>query len=481
MADFERIKKELEGIAGKDWVKTEGDVLGKYAVDGVVPKAVVFPRDTKATAELVKCASRLHLALLPRGSGTKMGVGLPPKRMDLVIATGRMNHMLDVDTANLTITVEAGVKFRDVQARLATEDDRCYLPLENLTTEAGEVICSDRAHSGCFLPMDPPSSEKATMGGIVAANSTGPRRLLYGLPRDLMLGVRFVTPEGEIVGAGGKTVKNVSGYDISKLMIGSYGSLGVICEMTLRLLPLPEAMETLLLSFDTFPAAQAFCAAILETKLLPAAIEIAGGAAYPGIAFKGSAVELKGGEYVVMVALEAFKEAVDRMRKEMILVGERFGAKAHAVLPEEAHGLFWLAASDLQACLSRVHKDLVSLQLSYPLSEWKNLFPAVEETVRRAGLRHGILCHVGIGVSQVHLLAGKGSGKDSATVKAVGDLLVRCLEAGGNLTVLHAPTSLKKDLPVWGKPGGDLLVMKRVRERVDPKGLMCPGRFVVGL
>jgi FAD/FMN-containing dehydrogenase len=122
--------------------------------------------------------------------------------------------------------------------------------------------------------MDPPFSEKATLGGIVAANTTGPRRLLYGLPRDLVLGVRFVTPKGDIIGAGGKTVKNVSGYDVSKLMIGSLGSLGILCEMTLRLLPLPEKMETLLFSFDSFSDAGAFAAAILGTKLLPAAVEV---------------------------------------------------------------------------------------------------------------------------------------------------------------------------------------------------------------
>jgi FAD/FMN-containing dehydrogenase len=171
--------------------------------------------------------------------------------------------MLDVDTANLTITVEAGVKFRDIQARLATEEDRCYLPLDDLKTEAGEFICSDRSHSGSFLPIDPPFSEKATIGGIVAANSSGPRRLLYGLPRDLVLGIRFVTPTGDIVGAGGKTVKNVSGFDISKLMIGSLGSLGIICEITLRLLPLPENMETLVFTFDSFSDAGGFATALL--------------------------------------------------------------------------------------------------------------------------------------------------------------------------------------------------------------------------
>ena len=223
MAELKQILEELAGIAGQDRLKTDPTVTAQYAVDSLVPKAVVYPKDTRMVAALVQCACRGNLAIVPWGSGTKMAMGNPPKRLDLVVCMARMNHMLDVDTANLTITVEAGVKFRDVQARLATEEDRCYLPLEDLKTEAGEFVCSDRSHSGCFLPIDPPYSEKATIGGIVAANTTGPRRLLYGLPRDLVLGVRFVTPKGDIIGAGGKTVKNVSGYDVSKLMIGSWG------------------------------------------------------------------------------------------------------------------------------------------------------------------------------------------------------------------------------------------------------------------
>jgi FAD/FMN-containing dehydrogenase len=240
VAELKQILEELAGIAGQDRIKTDPTVTAQYAVDGLVPKAVVYPKDTRMVAALVQCACRANLAMIPWGSGTKMAMGNPPRRLDLVLCMARMNHMLDVDTANLTITVEAGVKFRDVQARLATEEDRCYLPLEDLKTEAGEFVCSDRSHSGCFLPLDPPFSEKATIGSIVATNTTGPRRLLYGMPRDLVLGVRFATPKGDIVGAGGKTVKNVSGYDVSKLMIGSLGSLGILCEMTLRLLPLPE-------------------------------------------------------------------------------------------------------------------------------------------------------------------------------------------------------------------------------------------------
>ena len=452
MAELKQILEELAKIAGQDRFKTDPGVTAQYAVDGVIPKAVAFPRDTRMVAALVQCACRGNLAMVPWGSGTKMAMGNPPRRLDLVVCTARMNHMLDVDTANLTITVEAGVKFRDVQARLATEEDRCYLPLEDLKTEAGEFVCSDRSHSGCFLPLDPPFSEKATIGGIVAANTTGPRRLLYGLPRDLVLGVRFVTPKGDIVGAGGKTVKNVSGYDVSKLMIGSLGSLGILCEMTLRLLPLPEKMETLLFSFDSFSDAGAFAGAVLGTKLLPAAVEVANKAAVENMDIRG-ALDLSPGSYVVMVALEAFDEAVGRMRKELLAMASHFNAKGHALVQEEKHRLFWLTVGELQGTALQRFPRLVALQLNYPLSAWKTIFEFSDKTLSQARLDHTMLCHAGNGLIVINLLPDPKGADDKALVEAVRALLAECRSAGGNLVVQRAPADLEKGSAYLGRAG----------------------------
>jgi len=480
VVELKKALEELIGIAGPDRLKTDPSVTAQYAVDGVIPKAVVFPKDTRMVAALVQCACRGNLAIVPWGSGTKMAMGNPPKRLDLVVCMARMNHMLDVDTANLTITVEAGVKFRDVQARLATEEDRCYLPLEDLKTEAGEFVCSDRSHSGCFLPMDPPFSERATMGGVVATNTTGPRRLLYGLPRDLVLGVRFVTPKGDIIGAGGKTVKNVSGYDVSKLMIGSLGSLGILCEMTLRLLPLPEKMETLLFSFDAFSDAGAFAAAILGTKLLPAAVEVANKAAIENMDLRGS-LDFSPGSHVVMVALEAFDEAVARMHKELLAMAQHFKAKGHSLVQEDKHRLFWLTVGELQGSAHQRFPRLVALQLNYPLSAWKALFEFADKTLSQARLDHTMLCHAGNSVTLINLLSGTKGTDDKALIEAVQTLLAECRKAGGNLVVQRAPADLKKALPVWGEPGSDLPLMKRIRVELDPFGVMNPGRFAVGL
>ncbi|MGD9320854.1 MAG: FAD-binding oxidoreductase, partial [Desulfobacteraceae bacterium] len=244
--------KEME--ARKDtlkveWIKGDPETLSAHSVDDLTPKAVAFPESLEQVSQVVKMAQKEKWAVLPWGSGSKIGVGNPPSHIDLVISTNRLNKIIDMDTANLTVTAQAGVKFRDLQTSLAGEENRCYLPYESPTTVSDEPVCSDRDHMGCFIPMMPPFSHSATLGGIIAANSSGPVRLLYGLPRDMVLGVRYVAADGEIVGLGGKTVKNVSGYDMCKLMIGSRGSLGILGEMTLRLLPLPERFGTCLSGF----------------------------------------------------------------------------------------------------------------------------------------------------------------------------------------------------------------------------------------
>jgi len=481
VADSTAIINGLTGILDQECIETKADVIAGYAVDKIMPTAVIFPKNTQQVSEVVKYARRENLAIIPRGNGSKMATGNPLKRLDLVVCTSRMNHMTDVDTANLTITVEAGVRFRDIQARLATREGRCYLPLEDFLTEGSDSISLDRANSGYFLPIDAPFSTSATIGGIIACNSSGPRRLIYGLPRDIVLGVRFVAPNGEIVGTGGKTVKNVSGYDISKLMIGSLGSLGILCEMTLRLLPLPERMETVLLSFGSFSEASAFANRIFETQLLPAAVEALNSSAFTNLEMD-QGPDFGPADYVVAVALEAFEKAVKRMRGEMLEMAAAAGAKGDASIQEDQHRRFWLAVSDLFPSLSRRFSDLITVQLNYPISEWKEVIEFADNTLSTSHIEHTILAHAGSGACLINLLIDQGDTPAvPGVVEAIAALLGRCLEAGGNLVVQSAPTELKQDLPMWGETRPDFLVMKRIKEQLDPSGIMSPGRFVGGL
>jgi glycolate oxidase FAD binding subunit len=481
MVDAQQISHTLAGSIGEAFIKTDPVALAQYAVDHIEPQAVIFPPNTQAVSEVVKYANQKNLALVPWGAGSKMSMGNPPQRLDLVVCTSRMNHMTDVDTANLTLTVEAGVKFKDIQARLATEEDRCYLPLEDLTTEAGEFICSDREHKGSFLPIDPPFSDRATIGGIIASNSSGPRRLLYTNPRDIIIGVRFVSPTGNIVGMGGKTVKNVSGYDIPKLMVGSIGSLGILCDMTLRLLPLPEKMETLVLSFDTFAGVTRFTDRILAAQLLPAAVEVMNRQAFLHLE-PNTRPDFKTGAYVVAIALEAYDEAVARMNKEVQVMASECDATDWQRLKEDQHGRFWLKVSNLALSESDRFTCVITAKLSYPISEWKGIWESVESILASDHIEHSLLAHAGTGVCQVNLFLGHDDRvKIDRAIEDLNRILSRCREAGGNLMIQSAPVDLKKHLRMWGQEGSDLVAIKRVKARLDPSGIMSPGRFVGGI
>jgi len=476
MVDNAQLIEDLSGIVGQGSVVSGENDIAAFAVDGKIPRAVAYPKNTPQVSGILRYANEKNLGVVPWGSGSKICMGNPPARLDLVVCTRRMNHMKDVDVANLTVTVEAGVKFLDIQARVATEEDRCYLPIEELTRQADEMICSDRSHSGCFLPIDAPYSCSATIGGVIASNSSGPRRLLYTLPRDLILGIRFVAPTGEIIGSGGKTVKNVSGYDLSKLMVGSAGSLGILCEMTLRLLPLPETMETLLFSFDDFSGASAFAEGILNTRLLPAAVEVinAGAFEYLGI---DPATGFFPGAYVVAVALETFTAPAQRMRNELKARARSSGIPDPALFGEDAHRLFWLGVSDLNPAAAQAHPRMLTLQMNYPISRWIDTVKFAVDTLTAAGIAHTLLVHAGSGVCAINLLTGA----EQKAVLSAQKLLDRCRESQGNLVVHRAPAELKSALPVWGSPGSDFPVMKRIKQMLDPKGIMSPGRYVGGL
>ena len=481
MAELIEKLKNLAGKIGLDYVRTDAETVAQYAIDGLSPTAVIFPKNTAEVSDVVKFANQQHLAIVPWGSGSKVVIGNPPRQMDLVVCTKRLNHILDVDTQNLTITVEAGVKFRDIQARLATHEDRCYLPLEDLTTEAGEFICSDRSHSGCFIPLDPPSSEKATIGGVVAGNASGPRRLLYNLPRDIILGVRFVTPQGDVPGSGGKTVKNVSGYDVSKLMVGSMGSLGIITEMTFRLMPLPEKMETLLFGFNSLAAAHGFVKNTLKTKLLPAAIETMNAAAYDHLGFTG-APDFSPGRFVVAISLEAFVPAVDRMEREMLKMAKDNGANSSSLFGEHEHLQFWLAVSDQASSLDAKYSNLIRAKVNYRISQWKDIFEFADNALTALKITHTVRAHCGSGICLINLLMDDGAdGLKQKAAAFLEELLQLSGKAGGNTIIQNAPTDMKPKLKIWGETASDFVAMELLKKQLDPNGVMSPGRFVGGL
>jgi glycolate oxidase FAD binding subunit len=212
----------LRGIVGAEHVLAE-DRCARYAVDGKAPRAAAFPGSVEELSEVMRLASSERLSVVPWGSGTKISLGGIPERVDLLVGLARFNRIIDYEPADLTATIEGGALLREVQAYLGQRRQ--------------------------FLPLDPPSAARATIGGILATNASGPRRLLHGAARDLLIGLRVVHADGTVTRGGAKVVKNVSGYDMPKLYIGSLGTLGIIVEGTFRIYPLPAVERTWVASF----------------------------------------------------------------------------------------------------------------------------------------------------------------------------------------------------------------------------------------
>jgi FAD/FMN-containing dehydrogenase len=259
------------------------------------------------------------------------------------------------------------------------------------------------------------------------------------------------------------------------------GTLGILCEMTIRMLPMPEKMETLLISFPTLSKASAFTGRIFETSLLPAAVDIMNKEAYSHLK-RGEIPDLGSNGYVAAVALEAFGPAVKRMRDEILEMAKDGGGEKNAVLEEENHGTFWLEMGHLSATLQKKFSGFISGKLNYPLSLGQETMAFGESVFSKANLNYTLQAHAGNGICLAGLLIDQ---QDTAATKkavvALEQLLERCCENNGNLIIQHAPTQVKGELKMWGESGSDFVVMKRLKDQVDPNGIMSPGRFVNGL
>lgn len=464
----------LHRILGPETVVTDSAALAGFSVDGIVPEALVYPENLNQVAEIIKLANSQNWGVIPWGGGTKMALGKPPLRFNLVLGTSRLNKILDLDAENLTVTAQAGVKLADLQDLLAGKENRCsFKPDDNLKKQA-DYMCSGGNYKGVFLPLDPPFPDRVTLGGIVAANSTGPKRLRFGLPRDLILGVKYVTPTGEIISMGGKTVKNVSGYDVSKIMIGALGTLGVLGEITFRLLPLPEKVATVLAGFGSFAAARAFADRVLDSKLLPTSVEILNG---PGFDLAMSQdLTLPPGGWCVAVGVEGFEEEVIREITDLKDMALRDSALESAQLEREKAFTFWRMLAN--SGVAPQEKTVVKFKGSFLISHYAEIMD--QWSIASSDYRAALMCSAGLGLAHGYIFCG--ADEDPEKFAAVGSTFRAAAEKHeGSMIVESAPARLKQKLDPWGSPREDFLLMKRIKADVDPVGVLNPGRFLGGI
>ena len=455
MPNTNKLVSRLQEISGKANVIHDPDQLKAFSIDGKRPKVIVSPKTTEEVSKIVAYANQQQLVIIPRGNGTKLGMGNIPKKVDIVLSTLRLKKVTDNDCENLTLSAESGMTLKEAQKMLAKEG------------------------KGYFLPLDPFYTREATLGGIVATNSSGPKRLFYGTARDLIIGTKAVFPNGDIVVSGGKTVKNVSGYDMCKLLIGSYGTLGILCEMTFRLLPLPEKEATLLIPFAKLEEADAFVRQLIGSQLIPTAIETLNATALKKMKYPGP---VSNGYYLVAIGLEGVGEGVERQVSDMSQIGKKYGGLKTEVLDSEQQKAFWTALRDFSKGLAKNDPDSISLKSNVLISKCGGVVGSYEKMIKESGMDCAILSHSGNGVLYAYILPRKDlRAKSDPLVKLIGKLTDEAVKNGGNLVIESAPLAIKKKLDVWGQPRDDYRVVQRLKEQIDPAGILNRGRFVGGI
>ncbi len=454
MPDATSLIPVFADIVGADHVIADPDRLKALAIDGVVAKLMVSPKTMEETAKIMAAAYKDDLSVIPIGGGTKMALGGIPSRADILISTKRMDSYLDYDIDNLTIQVESGLTIAAIQAKLEAEG------------------------KGYFLPVDPPHSRNATVGGVVATNDNGPKRLLYGGLRDNVLGNTVVLANGDIVRAGGKVVKNVASYDLTKLFIGSLGSLGLICRTTFKIGLKPEAEASLLLPFNDLSKAGSFLQRIISSFYYPAALEVM---TANTMAHRKDILKTEG-NYIVAVFCEGISEAVDRQMKDLSEIGKNEGALAAVPLRGAQHRDFWIAYRDFADDWSKTDPNLILLKSNFVISKHAEMFAASEKALSDAGLRYALAAHAGTGTLYTAILPGADlESRKESIIGEIRRLTDMAVGNDGNLVVERAPFSLKKQVDVWGRIKSGFSLVRGLKERFDPTGVLNPGRYVGGI
>jgi len=417
----------LAGIVGKDRLLTDAASLASRAVDGALPAWIVRPESVDDVSRLLRLAAEERLAVAPRGSGTLMGLGNPPRRLDGVLDLAGLAAVVDYEPADLTTTVQCGIPLAALAPRLAAQRQ--------------------------FFPLDPLDGSSRSVGGVLATNASGPLRYRYGTPRDLLLGVRFVQADGTVTWGGARVVKSVTGYDVPKLMVGSLGTLGVLVEATLRLHPVPEAERTWVVTFATAERAAGLLAAILDSSLQPNRLQILSGTAAAG----GAAVA---------VSFGSVPEAVTAQGEDLVAIARGEGRRVVT-----AEGDFWSRPWGFLADAT------VVLKVAAPPSEAAALCGEIQRLATGIGIVAGILGEAGNGVLHVALTGTLSAAEWESRV--IGALRARVAPAGGSVVVERAPREVKERLDVWGPVEPETLaLMKRLKSEFDPLGTLNPGRYV---
>ena len=414
---------ELEQADGS-WLQK----VRQITIDATDTVCLVFPHDIKALAAVVEEAAEKRWQIIPCGNGSKLDWGGLTKEIQLIVSTQKCDRIIQHAVDDLTVTVEAGVKIADLQARLKATNQ--------------------------FLPIDPAFLTTATVGGIIATADTGSWRYGYGGIRDLVLGISFVRGDGEIAKAGGKVVKNVAGYDLMKLFIGSYGTLGIITQVTFRTYPIPQASQTVAITGETTQLKSAI-KLLRNSGLTPTAMDLISSS----VAKKLSIAD----ENALLIRFQTIPESIKDQTVQLTTMFDSLSVEI-ATFQEKAELQLWHQLTDLVR-IAQTPTAAIS-KLGILPTEAVSLL----EKISAIDARNLTIVHLGGGVGILQFA-------DGVRLNIIQTIREFCQSNSGFLSVSSAPKEIKQQIDVWGYSGNALDMMQRIQQKFDPQNIFNSDRF----
>ena len=397
------------------------------------------PSDVLEACEIIKQSAANLDAIVPSGSGSKMNIGYAPSRKGVVLGTKNLNKVIDYPARDMTVTVQAGIHIKDLKEMLGKENQR--------------------------LPIDDPYPASSSLGGLLATNTSGPRRFGWGTLRDYVIGISILNDEGVETKAGGRVVKNVAGYDFCKLHTGALGTLGVISQVTLKVRPNPEASAFLLLTLN-LANVESVLDRIHNTKTRPVAVELLNKTALQHPLFKHFAVT---SDYGIFIGFEHSTEAVKWQTETLANELADVPNSKLEIINAPSDSTLWQALGEFQA--ARISGCPLTFKANIPSAKVASWCALATDTIPGVFLQ----AHAGSGIVFGHIPEGISR---QVAFNSIDMLLQKAVRYQGNLVLPYCLPEWKADFPVWGQTRPDVKVMRKVKESLDPKALFNPGRFV---
>jgi glycolate oxidase len=451
-------KEELKAIVGKDRYLDSKEDLITYSYDAFMvqaqPEIVLFPIRTEEVSKIMDVASRERIPVTPRGAGTNLTGGSVPTRGGMVLTFTKMNKILNIDKENRVAVLQPGVINMEFQKELSKH--------------------------GLYYPPDPGSMAVTTMGGNVAENAGGPRAVKYGVTKDYLLGLEVVLASGQILRTGGKTIKNVTGYNLTQLFCGSEGTLGLITEMSLKLLPLPESRRTLQAAYKNLSDAGETVIKVFEMGILPVALEILDKIfiniiedyTHVGLPREAEAlllIEVDGPE----VAVAAQAEQLTKLCKDMA-AHEIKVAKTAAENDE-----IWRARRSAYGAEARLRPTAIAEDCTVPVMKLVTMFQEVEKIAKKYNLLIPVVAHAGDGNLHPQILTDIRDKEEMKRVeKAIDEISIKAVELGGTLTGEHGIGIAKREILPFEIGEVAIEITKNIKKTFDPLNILNPDKVV---